>query len=79
MIEIIDIQDEKKPLDITPELAVMAARVVKEWCDMHDEECVCNGSVCQFSNDICIFYETRIPGCWEIPERENNDGEDRKV
>ena len=84
MIEIYDIQDiqeEKKPLDITPELAVMAARVLKEWCRKSDYYCVIDGERCPFYDKACTcsIRNKVIPEEWELPERKNNDGEDRKV
>ena len=84
MIEIYDIQDiqeEKKPLDITPELAVMAARVVKEWCSKSDFVCEFDGEKCPFhkSGYGCQLHVNKLPDEWELPERENKDGENRKV
>lgn len=63
MIEIYDIQDEKKPLDITPELAVMAARVVKTYCEI--TEC----DKCVFEQNKSVCGRLDYPVCWELPER----------
>lgn len=88
MIEIYDIQDiqeEKKPLDITPELAVMAARVLKEWCGKANVKCKVDGARCPFFKHHkekgikCLVSCENLPFEWELPERENKDGEERKV
>ena len=74
MIEIYDIQDiqeEKKPLDITPELAVMAARVLKEWCRKSDYYCTVGDEKCPLYDNACkcSIHKRMIPEEWELPER----------
>lgn len=64
MIEVLGIEEPKEEIEITPELALAAARVLKAFCKrrVHCEGCVVR-------NPICKRYLDK-PCEWEIPERE---------
>lgn len=62
-------------LDITPELALSAARVLKAWCIKGGGHCRPNGGRCIFrgTDNVCFFSDVEVPDEWELPER-SNDG-----
>ena len=52
-------------LDITPELALSAARVLQNWCDCHS--CI----QCPLHNEKCMAKGIKPPYAWKLPkERE---------
>ena len=70
MIEILDIQEVEKPLDITPQLAMSAARVLKAYCENHNDlKEPCKGCVF-IEDDVCMkeIAFGRIPAAWKLPE-----------
>ena len=69
MIEIVSVEEPKK-LDITPEMALSAARVLRDFCD---EKEVCDG--CTFEHlECCGFDASKYPCTWSLPERGNLNG-----
>lgn len=63
MIEVLGIEEPKKKNEITPELALSAARIIRDFCLNRDS---CKGC-CLVETNVC-FDESA--DCWEIPERE---------
>lgn len=60
MIEIIgEIKDAPAKPDITPELAISAYNVVRQYCQGRD---ACGG--CVFAETACSRYFIHTPGCW---------------
>lgn len=53
----------KNKLDITPELAQIAARTIKEFCSYHNSNCTKDNIECPFLREdlACAFSKVRIP------------------
>lgn len=69
-----EIQDFKD-LDITPELALSAARVLKEWCKKGGVYCRQNGERCIFRevSGMCSSCEMKSIDEWDLPERKSDE------
>lgn len=52
----------KNNLDITPQLALSAARVIRDYCAQHNDNC----TGCVLNPDDCTFT---LPEDWNIPDR----------
>lgn len=60
-------------LDITPELAIMAFKTLKEFCASSDDKCRIDGKRCPFDSGICMCsLETleSVPCEWKLPKEE---------
>lgn len=67
MIEVVSVEEPKR-LDITPEMALSAARVLKDFCknSVHCEFCIVRSIICQKYLDA--------PKDWNIPKRGDPNG-----
>ena len=65
MIEVVP----DKP-EITAELALSAARVLRDFCGQHKQ---CEDCQIVLMN-ICGWYSSSYPENWDIPERGNSNG-----
>lgn len=54
-------------LDITPQMALAAARVLRDYCRMHDDRC----KGCVIEKIVCKCGAS-IPETWCVPEREDS-------
>ena len=56
-------------LEITPELALSAARVVKEYCENREDCKSILGFNCPcplYKEERCALYDAKLPESWEL-------------
>ena len=53
---------------VTPELALAAARVLRDFCDIKE---VCDNCPLEYVN-CCGFMGSKYPCAWDIPERKKD-------